>query len=223
MSDTPAPPPSSRAFPTPAAFEAWLSANHASSTELWLLIRKKASGLPTVTYAEALDVALCYGWIDGLKRSFDATSFLQRFTPRTPKSIWSLVNTAHVERLLAEGRMQPAGQRQIDLARADGRWANAYAAGRDMQTPDDLLQAVNANAEARKTFEILNRQNQFAMAFRLGNIKKPDVRARRIDDYVAMLARGETLVDNGKRYPTTLFSARKASVNPHVSATGKSP
>lgn len=115
-----------RRFRTAAAFEKWLSSNHARQPELWLRIYKKASGVATVTYAEALDAALCWGWIDGLRKSFDEVSFLQRFTPRRPKSLWSQVNRGHVARLVAEGRMTPHGQRHVDAAKADGRWAAAY-------------------------------------------------------------------------------------------------
>ena len=131
-----------RAFPDAAAFEAWLAAHHASETEIWLRLYKKASGLPTVSYAEALDIALCWGWIDGQKKPLDAASFLQRFCPRGSKSIWSQRNIAHVERLTQAGRMQPEGLARVDAAKADGRWQRAYAAGRDMEVPDDLLGAI---------------------------------------------------------------------------------
>lgn len=116
-----------RSFRTGAAFERWLRSNHARETELWLRIYKRASGVPSVTYAGALDVALCWGWIDGVRKSFDDLSYLQRYTPRRPKSIWSQVNRDHISRLTAAGRMTPAGQRQVDAAKADGRWAAAYA------------------------------------------------------------------------------------------------
>ncbi len=186
------------AFATPDAFETWLAAHHASATELFLKIHKKDSGLATITYAEALDVALCYGWIDGLKKSFDETSFLQRFTPRKSKSIWSETNTKHIERLMNEGRMQASGIAQVDAAKADGRWAKAYSAGRDMTVPADFVAAVRKNAKANKLFATLNRQNQFAIAFRLGNIKTAATRTKRIDAFVAMLARGDTPYPNGK-------------------------
>ncbi|MGN6101548.1 MAG: YdeI/OmpD-associated family protein [Devosia sp.] len=185
-------------FPDAPSFERWLAANHASAPELWLKLHKKGSGLPSVTYAEALDVALCWGWIDGQKKPFDETSFLQRFTPRGPRSIWSQRNIAHVERLTAQGRMTPFGQAQVDAARADGRWERAYAAGRDMQVPDDLLAAIAANPAAQATFETLNRQNLFALAFRVNNLKTAAGRARKIAEFVDMLARGETLHPNGR-------------------------
>ena len=136
-----------KAFATAAAFEKWLAAHHARETELWLQIHKKASGRRTVTYAEALDVALCWGWIDGLKKSFDEESFLQRFTPRTAKSIWSQVNRDHVQRLVTAGRMTKHGQRQVTLAKADGRWAAAYAPIRSASAesiPEDLRAAIDS-------------------------------------------------------------------------------
>lgn len=187
-----------RAFPDVAQFETWLRANHDKSGEIWLKIHKKDSGLPTVTYAEALDVALCWGWIDGHKKSFDQNSFLQRFSPRGLKSIWSQRNIGHIERLTKAGRMTAHGQAQVDAAKADGRWQAAYAAGRDMQVPDDLLAAIAANAKAQKTFETLNRQNLFALAFRTGNMRTPAGRAKKIAGFVEMLGRGETIYPNGK-------------------------
>ncbi|MDR3475399.1 MAG: YdeI/OmpD-associated family protein [Devosia sp.] len=187
-----------RAFPDAAALEAWLAAEHDKAEELWLKLHKKDSGRPTVSYAEALDIALCWGWIDGQKKPFDAGSFLQRFTPRKPKSIWSQRNIGHVERLTKAGRMTPHGQVHVDAARADGRWQAAYAAGRDMQVPPDLLAAIAANPEAQRTFDGLNRQNRFALAFRTGNMKTPAGRAKKIAGFVDMLARGETLHPNGK-------------------------
>jgi uncharacterized protein YdeI (YjbR/CyaY-like superfamily) len=185
-------------FPDAAAFEAWLSAHHESAGELWLQLHKKQSGRPTVTYAEALDIALCWGWIDGQKKPFDEHSFLQRFTPRKPRSIWSQRNIAPVERLIAAGRMTPHGRRHVETAKADGRWQAAYAAGRDMQVPADLLAAIAANPAAQRTFETLNRQNLFSLAFRTGNMKTPQGRANKIAGFVEMLARGETLYPNGK-------------------------
>jgi len=185
-------------FPDAAAFEAWLSRAHDRVPELWLKIHKKESGLPTVSYAEALEIALCWGWIDGQKKPFDSQSFLQRFTPRKPKSIWSQRNIGHVERLVATGRMTPHGQAHVDAAKADGRWAAAYAPGRDMTVPTDLLAAIAENPAAQQTFDGLNRQNLFALSFRLGNLKTPAGRARKIETFVEMLARGETPHPNGK-------------------------
>jgi uncharacterized protein YdeI (YjbR/CyaY-like superfamily) len=191
-----------KSFPSEAAFEAWLAANHARATELWLKIHKKDSGLPTVTYAEALDVALCWGWIDGLKKAFNADSFLQRFTPRKGKSIWSQINQGHVARLASAGRMTPHGQRQVDAAKADGRWDAAYAPIRSATAatiPADLRAAIEANPRARKTFKTLGRQNLFALAFRTNNLKTPAGRAKKIAALVAMLARGETIVPERPR------------------------
>lgn len=191
-----------KTFRTEAAFEAWLAANHATQTELWLKIHKKASGLPTITYAQALDVALCWGWIDGLKKTFDASSFLQRFTPRTVRSIWSQVNRDHVARLITTGRMTAHGQRYVDAAKADGRWDAAYApissVSRDSM-PADLRAAIEASPRARRTFQTLGRQNLFALAFRTNNMKTPEGRARKIATLVAMLARGETIVPEPQR------------------------
>jgi uncharacterized protein YdeI (YjbR/CyaY-like superfamily) len=194
-------PDTTRDFPDTRRFEAWLAAHHDKANELWLKIHKKESGRPTVTYAEALDVALCWGWIDGIKKSFDDVSFLQRFTPRKSKSIWSQRNVTHIERLTAAGRMTPHGQAQVDAAKTDGRWQAAYAAGRDMVVPEDLLAAIANNPAAQKTFATLNRQNQFALAFRTGNMKTPAGRTKKIAGFVDMLARGETIYPNGKPKP----------------------
>jgi uncharacterized protein YdeI (YjbR/CyaY-like superfamily) len=185
-----------RSFRTEAAFESWLSRNHARETELWLKIHKKGSGLPTVTAAQALDVALCWGWIDGIRKGFDERSFLQRYTPRTARSIWSQINRNHVARLTAAGRMSPHGRRQVDAAKADGRWAAAYAPMRGATAdtlPADLRAAIDASPRARKTFQTLGRQNLFALAYRTNNMKTPAGRARKIAALVAMLARGETI------------------------------
>lgn len=191
-----------RRFRSEQAFETWLAANHARETELWLRIFKKGSGEPTVTYSEALDVALCWGWIDGLKKSFDERSFLQRFTPRRPRSIWSQVNRDRVARLIAAGRMRPPGQRQVDAAKADGRWDAAYAPIRNAShatIPADLRAAIEANPRARRTFRTLGRLNLFALAFRTNNMRTPAGRARKIAALVAMLARGETVVPEKRR------------------------
>jgi uncharacterized protein YdeI (YjbR/CyaY-like superfamily) len=184
-------------FPTGRAFEAWMRANHDRETEIWLAIFKKGSGLPTVTLAEALDVALCWGWIDGIRKSLDTDSFLQRYTPRRPRSMWSQINRDHVARLKAAGRMTPHGQRQVDAARADGRWDAAYAPIREASVtsiPADLRAAIEAKPKARKTFATLGRMNLFALAFRTNAMKTPAGRARKITSLVEMLARGETIV-----------------------------
>jgi len=171
--------------------------HHARAPELWIKIHKRDSGLRSVTAAEALDVMLCWGWIDGLRRGFDDKSFLQRYTPRRAKSIWSQVNRENVARLQKAGRMTPHGQAQIDAAKKDGRWGRAYAPIRKASAdnlPPDLLKAIRANAKARKTFEGLSRMNLFALAFRTNNMKTPEGRAKKIATLVAMLARGETIV-----------------------------
>ena len=186
-----------RHFVDARAFEDWLAEHHASAEALWLRIHKKASGLATVTYAEALDVALCWGWIDGLKKGLDTTSFLQRFTPRRAKSVWSAVNREHVARLVAAGRMTPHGLASVEAARRDGRWDAAYAPIREASVaglPDDLRAAIEAAPAARTLLPMLNRQNLFALAFRTNAMKTPTGRARKIEALVAMLARGETVV-----------------------------
>jgi uncharacterized protein YdeI (YjbR/CyaY-like superfamily) len=191
-----------KAFRSATAFEAWLAANHDRETELWLKIHKKATGRTTVTYAQALDVALCWGWIDGIRKSFDEVSFLQRFTPRKAKSIWSQINKEHIARLTAAARMTPHGQRHVDAAKSDGRWEAAYAPIRSATVatvPEDLLAAIQASARARNTFKTLNRQNLFALAFRTNSMKTAAGRARKIQALVSMLARGETAVPQSKK------------------------
>jgi uncharacterized protein YdeI (YjbR/CyaY-like superfamily) len=186
-----------QSFRTQAAFEAWLAANHARETEVWLKVHKKASGLPSVTCAQALEVALCWGWIDGLRKSFDDRSFLQRYSPRKARSIWSQINRDHIARLTAEGRMTPHGQRHVDAAKADGRWDAAYAPiskTTDATIPDDLRAAIEASPRARKIFRTLGRMNIFALAFRTNNMKTPGGRTKKIAALVAMLERGETIV-----------------------------
>lgn len=186
-----------KSFRNVAAFEVWLAAHHARETELWLKIHKKGSGLPTVTYAQALDVALCWGWIDGIRKAFDEYSFLQRFTQRRARSVWSQVNREHVGRLTAAGRMTRHGQRHVAAAKADGRWDAAYAPIRSATAdtlPDDLRAAIEKNPRARKTFRTLGRQNLFALAFRTNSMRTPAGRAKKIATLVAMLARGETIV-----------------------------
>jgi uncharacterized protein YdeI (YjbR/CyaY-like superfamily) len=186
-----------KTFRTAAAFETWLRKNHARETEVWLRIYKRNSGVPSISSAEALDAVLCWGWIDGIRKSFDEESFLQRYTPRRAKSIWSQINRDHVARLTAAGRMTSHGQKQVDAAKADGRWDAAYApmrsASRDT-IPDDLRAAIEASPRARKAFQTLGRQNLFALAFRTNNMKTPAGRAKKIAALVAMLERGETIV-----------------------------
>lgn len=191
-----------KGFRSEAAFVAWMRANHARETELWLKVHKKGSGLASVTTAQALDVALCWGWIDGLRKALDEKSFLQRYTPRRPRSIWSQINREHVARLTKAGRMTPHGQRQVDAAKADGRWDAAYAPIRsadESTIPEDLRAAIEASPRARKTFRTLGRLNLFALAFRTNNMKTRAGRAKKIASLVAMLARGETIVPERPR------------------------
>lgn len=191
-------------FASEAAFERWLAANHDREPEVWIKIHKKASGLPSVTPAQAIDVVLCWGWIDGLRKGFDESSFLQRYTPRVKRSPWSQINQGHVARLVAAGRMKPAGQRQIDAAKADGRWAAAMAPMRETTTktvPADLRRAIAANPRAQRTFRTLDKQNLFSLAFRTNAMKTAEGRARKIAALVATLARGQPIVSRPVRKP----------------------
>ena len=186
-----------RSFADEKKLEAWMRKNHDKAPELWLKIHKKDSGLKSVTPAEAIDVMLCWGWIDGLRRGFDDKSFLQRYTPRRAKSLWSQINREHVARLTKAGRMTPHGQKQIDAAKKDGRWKAAYAPMRAASAdaiPADLRAAIDENARAKEKFATLSRANLFALSFRINNMKTPEGRARKIATLVAMLARGETIV-----------------------------
>lgn len=191
-----------KSFRTWQAFETWLRANHERESEIWIRIFKKASGRKTVTPAEALDVALCWGWIDAIRKSHDEESYLQRYTRRTRKSTWSQVNREHVARLIAAGRMTPEGLKAVDAAKADGRWEAAYAPIRSATVdtiPADLRAAIEANPRARKTFQTLGRTNLFALAFRTNNMKTAAGRARKVAQLVEMLARGETIAPERKR------------------------
>lgn len=184
-------------FKNQAAFAAWLAKNHARESEIWIKVYKKGSGVPSVTCPEALDVALCWGWIDAIRKGLDEASFLQRYTPRTAKSMWSQVNRDNIARLTRARLMRPPGQAQVAAARADGRWAAAYAPIRSASVdsiPADLRDAIEANARARKTFKTLGKMNLFALAFRTNNMKTPAGRAKKIAALVEMLARGETIV-----------------------------
>lgn len=186
-------PKSVRSFPDAAALERWLAAHHERESELWLKIFKKGSGEPTVSYREAVEVALCWGWIDGLKKSLDERAFLQRFSPRRPRSIWSQINRELVEMLIASGRMMPPGLAHVLAAQADGRWAAAYASPRNSTVPPELLAAIEADPRALATYQTLDRANIFALGFRLMHMKTPAARERKLTELVAMLARGETL------------------------------
>jgi len=180
-------------FESAEAFETWLSDHHANSAGIWLKLRKKGAGIVALDYAQALDVALCYGWIDGQKGKFDDQHWLQRFTPRKPNSRWSKINRDKVVALTEEGRMRPAGLAEVERAKTDGRWQAAYDGSRTSSVPDDLGAALAANPAAAEFFETLDRQNRFAILYRIQDVKKPETRARRVEKYVAMLAEGKTL------------------------------
>ncbi len=178
-------------FEDAAAFHAWLAANHDSETELWLKIYKKASGRKTITWQEAVVEALCWGWIDSVKKSLDAEAYLQRFTPRRPKSNWSKINREHVERLIAEGRMQESGMVHVRAAQADGRWEAAYPPVSEMQVPDDFMAALDARPQAKAFFETLTRQSHYTIGYGLHTAKRPETRQRRFDKYLTRLENGE--------------------------------
>lgn len=182
-----------REFADAGAFYAWLGEHHDREPELWIKIHKLGSGLTSITPKEAIDVVLCWGWIDGLKKSFDDRSYLQRYTPRGPKSVWSQINVDNVARLVGEGRMTPFGLAHVDAAKADGRWDRAYGSGKDFKIPDDLQAAIDASPKARAMLPRLTEQNRFALAFRTHNMKTAAGRARKIETFVAMLERGETV------------------------------
>jgi uncharacterized protein YdeI (YjbR/CyaY-like superfamily) len=179
-------------FESADAWEAWLDAHHGESPGVWLQIAKKASGIPTVTYAEALEVALCYGWIDGQKSGYDADYFLQRFTPRRSRSKWSKINVDKVAELTMAGRMRPAGVAQVEAAKADGRWDAAYGGMATTTVPDDLQAALDANPAAADFFAGISRTNRYAVLYRVHDARRPDTRARRIAMIVEMLAEGRT-------------------------------
>ncbi|WP_327696072.1 YdeI/OmpD-associated family protein [Streptomyces sp. NBC_00459] len=182
------------AFPSAEAFEAWLGENHAVSPGIWLKLRKKGPGIVALNYAQALDVALCYGWIDGQKAALDDQFWLQRFTPRRPRSKWSKVNCGKVAVLIEQGRMRPQGLAEIERAKADGRWEAAYDSARTATVPDDLAAALAADPAAAASFETLDRQNRYAILYRIQDAKRAETRARRIEKYVEMLAKGEKLL-----------------------------
>ena len=171
----------------------WLARQHDKSTGVWLQIAKKDAGIPSVTYEEALDVALCYGWIDGQKKGFDDKYWLQKFTPRTAKSIWSKINTEKAERLIASGEMKPAGLQAIEAAKQDGRWDAAYASQKNISVPEDFQTTLDKNIIAKKFFATLNSVNRYAILFRIHNAKKPEMRARKIQQFIEMLERNEKI------------------------------
>jgi uncharacterized protein YdeI (YjbR/CyaY-like superfamily) len=180
-------------FTDQAAWRAWLAENHASSDGVWIKFAKKGSGIPTVVYAEAVEESLIHGWIDGQVKRVDDDFYMQRFTPRRAQSRWSKINRAKAERLIAEGRMHPAGLAEVERAKADGRWDRAYDSPTTATVPDDLQAALDASPAAAKLFAELDGNNRYAILHRLQNVKRPETRARKIAEYVAMLARGETI------------------------------
>jgi len=180
-------------FAGPAELEAWLEENHASSEGLWLKIAKKGASEPSVTYAEALELALCFGWIDSQKRGFDETHFLQRFTPRRPRGRWSKINREKVEALFEEGKIRPTGLAEVEAAKADGRWEAAYEGQRTAKVPPDLQRELDANPAAAEFFASLSSANRYAIIYRLDDAKKPETRERRLKKFVAMLERGEKI------------------------------
>ena len=180
-------------FESGDAWEAWLAEHHATSPGLWLKFAKKGSGITTVSYSEALDVALCYGWIDGQKDKFNGDHWLQRFTPRRPRSKWSRINRDRVAALVARGAMKPVGLREVERAKADGRWEAAYDGQRAAAVPDDLRRELEANAAAREFFATLDSANRYAILYRLQEAKKPETRARRLKTFVTMLSEGKKI------------------------------
>ncbi|MCB9164760.1 MAG: YdeI/OmpD-associated family protein [Flavobacteriales bacterium] len=190
------PPPDDRpilVFETARAWEAWLTKHGGSSPGIYIRIAKKDSGMLSVTYAEALEVALCHGWIDAIKRSYDEASFLQKFLPRTPKSIWSQVNKKKVQELIKAGLMRPAGLAAVERAKASGQWKNAYAPASSITVPPDLKEALRRNKKAAAFFKTLKGSNRYAILHRLHTAKKEDTRARRLALFIGMLERGETI------------------------------
>lgn len=181
-------------FASAGQFEKWLGEHHADTPDgLWLKIAKRESGIPTVTYAEALDIALCFGWIDGQKDSLDEAWWLQRFTPRRARSRWSKVNTQKAAALIEQGRMRPPGLAEVDKAKADGRWERAYDGWSAAEIPDDLQAAFDATPAAAEFFATLDGRNRFAVLYRIQDAKRPQTRAARIEKFVGMLSRGEKI------------------------------
>ena len=171
----------------------WLAKQHDESAGVWLKLAKKDAGIPSITYEEALDVALCYGWIDGQKKGFDDKYWLQKFTPRGPKSIWSKINTEKAERLIANGEMKTAGHKAIEAAKQDGRWGAAYASQKNISIPEDLQAALDKNEKAKSFFATLNSVNRYAILFRIQTAKKAETRTKRIQQFVEMLERSEKI------------------------------
>jgi len=187
-----------RAFKDAESFYKWLGKHHDKEDEIWIKIHKVDSGLPSITPKEAIDVVLCWGWIDGLRKGFDDRSFLQRYSHRKAKSVWSRINVDNVARLIDEGRMTEHGLKKVDEAKSDGRWARAYNS-KDMKVPDDLQAAIDAEPKAKAMLAKLSAQNRFALAFRTLNMKTEAGRRKKIEAFVAMLKRGETIYPQGKK------------------------
>jgi len=180
---------------SPKDWASWLVKNHAKSGGIWLRLFKKDSGIATVTHAEALDEALCYGWIDGQLDKYDEKSWLRKFTPRRAKSVWSKRNIEHVNRLTDAGKMKPSGLKEVEAAKADGRWGRAYDSPSAMQVPEDFLKELSKNKKAQAFFETLNKANTYAIAWRLQTAKKPETREKRMKKFIQMLENGEKLHD----------------------------
>ena len=187
-----------REFVDQQSFYDWLANNHDKQDELWIKLHKVGSGLASITPKQAIDVVLCWGWIDAVRKGFDDTSYLQRYTPRGRKSIWSQINVENVARLTKSGRMTEHGLKHVDAAKSDGRWDRAYASGKNMTIPEDLQAAIEAEPAALDMLKTLSAQNRFALAFRTGNMKTEAGRKKKIADLVAMLTRGETVYPQGK-------------------------
>lgn len=188
-----------REFVDADAFHDWLAQHHDQHGEVWIKIHKLGSKRPSITPKQAIDVVLCWGWIDAVRKGFDEHSFLQRYTPRGRKSVWSQINVDNVARLTQEGRMTPHGQSEVDAAKADGRWARAYGGSKDMKIPAALQAAIDASPKAKAMLATLSAQNRFALAFRVHNLKTEAGQRKRIAAFVEMLERGETIYPQGKR------------------------
>ena len=182
-----------RLFKDDAAWEAWLARNHSKSAGVWLRIAKVGSNTKTLSYAEALDVALCYGWIDGQKQKFDDATWLQKFTPRGKRSIWSKINREKVQRLTDSGRMQSAGLEAVERAKTNGQWDSAYDSHRTAAVPDDLQRALDSHPKAKAFFATLNSANRYAILFRIQTVKRAETRAKKIEQFVRMLERHEVI------------------------------
>lgn len=180
-------------------FYDWLARHHDNADEVWIKIHKVSSGLASVTPKQAIDVALCWGWIDGLRKGLDNTSYLQRYTRRRSKSVWSKINVGNVARLIQEGRMTEHGLKEVEAAKADGRWDRAYGSGKELKIPDDLQAAIDAEPTAKTMLTSLSEQNRFALAFRVHNMKTVAGRQKKIETFVEMLKRGETIYPQRKK------------------------